>query len=299
MPDPVPNGGSRPAVPPESTGPAPEATAGPLGRPAVYPGHYDPGLLFAIDRAPQRAALGIGARLPFMGADVWNAYELGWLDPRGRPHVGVLECVVPADSPRLIESKSFKLYLNSFNQEKVTDAAALATTLIHDLSECCGARVGLMIRSLAELEASRWRRPEAESIQDLDRLDLECSVYHPDPGLLRADFDLAPHQEILRSDLLRTNCPVTGQPDWGSLEIRYAGPPIDHGSLLRYIVSYREHNDFHEHCVERIYCDLMARCRPIRLTVRARYTRRGGLDINPMRTSHPGPLLPNLRTIRQ
>lgn len=280
-------------------GSATQTNANPLGRSIASPTRYDPGVLFAIDRAPQREAIGIAARLPFMGADVWNAYELGWLDQRGRPHVGVLECVVPADSPRLIESKSFKLYLNSFNNEPVTDAEALRTTLAHDLSECCGARVAVLIRSLAELEELRYRRPPTESVQDLDRLDIECSVYQPDPGLLRADFSQAPHHEVLHTDLLRTNCPVTGQPDWGSLEIRYDGPPIDHGALLRYIVSYRDHDDFHEHCVERIFCDLMRECQPVRLTVNARYTRRGGLDINPMRTSHPGPLLPNRRTIRQ
>jgi 7-cyano-7-deazaguanine reductase len=134
---------------------------------------------------------------------------------------------------------------------------------------------------------------------DLDRMDIECSQYTPAPGLLTAAFDEKPVAEVLVSHLLKSNCLVTGQPDWGSVQIRYSGPQIDQGQLLRYLVSFRNHNEFHEQCVERIFMDIRERCRPVRLSVYARYTRRGGVDINPFRTSHPGGLPGNVRTARQ
>jgi 7-cyano-7-deazaguanine reductase len=277
-----------------------------LGKTTHYTDQYDPSLLFPLPRARQRAQLGIdeahSGALPFFGADLWTGYELSWLNQRGKPQVALLQATIPCETPCLIESKSFKLYLNSFNNTRFASIDEVRERLRTDLAACAwhGApqpgSIGLRLVEPEDFDA----QPLHElSGLNLDRLDLECTHYTPAPELLSANHDEAPVTETLTSRLLRSNCPVTGQPDWGSVQISYSGAQIDQAGLLRYIVSLRNHNEFHEHCVERMFMDIWQRCRPIKLTVYARYTRRGGLDINPLRTSHPLQLPPNHRTARQ
>jgi 7-cyano-7-deazaguanine reductase len=266
-----------------------------LGQATAYPQCYDPGLLFPIPRAAQRAELGLGERLPFTGEDLWTAYELSWLDARGKPQVAMAEFRVPADSPCLIESKSWKLYLNSFANERMGSTAELVERLRADLSTAAGARLGVDLQLPQD-----WRldhRPLPGECIDAQDIAVDC-YGPPQPELLHADAD-ALVEESLVSHLLKSNCPVTGQPDWASVQIAYAGPRIERAGLLRYLVSFRNHSDFHEHCVERIFVDLSARCAPTRLSVYARYTRRGGLDINPFRSSEAGAIAPGWREPRQ
>ena len=268
----------------------------PLGKPVAYGGDYDPTLLHPIPRAPQRATLGLADELPFTGVDFWNAYELSWLDARGKPRVALAEIRVPATSPNLVESKSLKLYLGSHAQARHADADALRAVLVRDLGEACGAPVTVVLTPAASANAALLEALEGESIDDLP---IEISHYGPPrPDFLVADETLKA-DEVLVSHLFRSNCPVTGQPDWASLQIRYAGPRITRDGLLRYLVSYRNHADFHEHCVERVFMDLMQHCAPTRLAVYGRYTRRGGIDINPFRATPGLPLPGNPRTARQ
>jgi 7-cyano-7-deazaguanine reductase len=273
-----------------------------LGQATAYADQYDAALLFPIARAPQRAALGLGASLPFLGADLWTAFELSWLNVRGKPQVALAHITVPCESVNLIESKSLKLYLNSFNNTRFADAADVVARLRADLTEAAW-RGGVVQSSVGVrlVAADLFDREPIEELDglSLDRLDLDCDRYTPAPELLSAATLEAPVSEVLTSKLLRSNCPVTGQPDWGSVQISYFGPQIDQAGLLRYIISFRNHQGFHEHCVERIFLDIQARCQPHKLSVYARYTRRGGLDINPFRTSYPQALPPNRRNARQ
>ena len=275
----------------------------PLGKPAAYVDQYDPTLLFPLPRAPKREEIGISGAVPFLGADLWTAYELGWLNLRGKPQVALAHITVPAETPNIIESKSFKLYLNSFNNSRFADADTVRQVLRADLSEAAwrgepavGASLGVKL-----LGPEMFDREPVHELGglSLDRLDLECTRYTPAPELLTAAFHEQPVTETLTSHLLKSNCLVTGQPDWGSVQISYSGPQIDQEGLLKYIVSFRNHNEFHEQCVERIYMDIMAHCKPTKLAVYARYTRRGGLDINPWRSSHPQALPVSVRTARQ
>jgi 7-cyano-7-deazaguanine reductase len=268
----------------------------PLGKDTVYADRYDPSLLFPIPRAAKRAELGIGTPLPFHGADLWNAYELSWLDLHGKPQVTVAEFHIPANTPNLIESKSFKLYLNGFAQEPLADAAALRALLQQDLTAAAGDAVEVILHP-----ARTAAHPFADLAGDsIDGLPVAIDDYGPPKAnYLRAGAGAATVEEILVSDLLRSNCPVTGQPDWGSVQIAYRGAPIDREGLLRYLVSFRTHTEFHEQCVERIFMDITVRCAPARLSVYARYTRRGGLDINPFRSSVPGDIPGNPRGARQ
>ena len=273
-----------------------------LGKTSAYVDQYDPSLLFPIPRAGKRAEIGITGASPFFGADLWTAFELSWLNPRGKPQVALAHITVPSESPHIIESKSFKLYLNSFNNTVFKDAREVQDRLRTDLSEAAWRGAGqpssVGVRLLAPDLFDQEPVHELDGLS-LDRLDVECTRYTPAPELLRADHDEAPVTEVLTSNLLKSNCLVTGQPDWGSVQIRYSGAQIDQEGLLQYLVSFRNHNEFHEQCVERIFMDIWQRCQPTQLTVYARYTRRGGLDINPFRTSHPGALPPNVRTARQ
>ncbi len=274
----------------------------PLGKASAYADQYDPALLFPIARAPKRAEIGITGQQPFFGADLWTAFELSWLNARGKPQVALAHITVPCETPNIIESKSFKLYLNSFNGTRFASSDAVRERLRADLSEaawCGAASPGTVGVRLAGPEQFDQEPVHELSGLDLDRLDVECTHYQPEPALLTAAFGAAPVTETLTSRLLKSNCLVTGQPDWGSVQIGYSGPQIDQAGLLRYIVSFRNHNEFHEQCVERMFMDITARCRPLKLTVYARYTRRGGLDINPLRTSHPQQLPRNVRTARQ
>lgn len=266
-----------------------------LGKAVAYPTHYDPSLLFPITRADKRGDIGIGTELPFHGVDIWNAYELGWLDARGKPRVALAEFRVPAESPQLIESKSFKLYLGSLAQHRVDSSEALRALLAHDLSHATGSAVSVVLTPVA----SNAVRIEPLSGEVIDELPIAIDHYGPPrPEFLRVD-DGSAVEETLVSHLLRSNCPVTGQPDWGSVQIGYRGPRIDRAGLLRYLIGFRQHSEFHEQCVERIFVDLMARCAPGQLSVYARYTRRGGLDINPWRSNRRGFDPGNPRTSRQ
>ena len=273
-----------------------------LGKPARYVDQYDASLLFPIARAPKREELGLAAALPFSGADLWTAFELSWLNQRGKPQLAIAHVTVPCETPNIVESKSFKLYLASFNNSKFDSADAVRARIRADISEAVwrGAPSQASVGVRLVLPDAFDREPvhELDGLS-LDRLEVECTDYTPAPHLLTAAFDQQPVAEVLTSNLLKSNCLVTGQPDWGSVQIRYSGPQIEQGGLLRYLVSFRNHNEFHEQCVERIFMDLWRRCKPGKLTVYARYTRRGGLDINPFRTSHPGALPANVRTARQ
>ena len=273
-----------------------------LGKASAYADQYAPDLLFPIPRAAKRQALGLTAVLPFLGADMWTAFELSWLGPRGKPQLALAHITVPCESSHIIESKSLKLYLNSFNNTVFADAAAVLAHLRADLNEA--AWRGAVVQSSVGVRLLDPELFDREPVQELDglsldRLDVECRQYMPAPELLRAAADEPPVTEVLTSRLLKSNCLVTGQPDWGSVQISYSGAAIDQEGLLQYLVSFRNHHEFHEQCVERIFMDIWQRCQPHKLAVYARYTRRGGLDINPFRTSYAQALPANVRTARQ
>lgn len=271
--------------------------ASPLGKAASYPSDYDPALLFPIARAEKRAELGIAGTLPFFGVDIWNAYEVSWLNLRGKPQVAIATVTVPADSPNIIESKSFKLYLNSFNQTRLAGPDAVLELLRADLSAGIGAPVQVALTLPDAFETLQLG--ELNGLL-LDRLDIEVADYTPNPSILRASHDESIVEETLVSHLLKSNCLVTGQPDWGSVQIRYVGPQIDQERLLQYLIGFRDHHEFHEQCVERIFMDILRQCKPQKLAVYARYTRRGGLDINPWRSNFTTGQRPsNLRSARQ
>ena len=263
----------------------------PLGREVAYPRHYDATLLYPIPRRLGREAIGVAAPLPFVGHDRWNAYELSWLEPGGKPRVATATLQVPADSPNLVESKSLKLYLNSFNASRFADADAVRARIEADLSQAAGAPVSMAF-GLPPFEP-------ADVATCIDGLDIDIVSYGPpDAALLTADAgDVV--EDTLASALLKSNCPVTGQPDWADLTLRYRGPRIDLAGLLRYLVGFRDHAEFHEQCVERIFVDVLAGCAPTSLSVEARYTRRGGLDINPWRATAGIDPPVALRTLRQ
>jgi len=216
--------------------------------------------------------------------------------------VALAHITVPCESTHIVESKSFKLYLNSFNNTAFASADAVRDRIRADVSaaiwHCSSVQSSVGVKLVLPEQFDREKVQELEGLS-VDRLDVECTCYQPAPELLTAAFDEKPVDEILVSHLLKSNCLVTGQPDWGSVQISYSGPQIDQAGLLQYIVSFRNHNEFHEQCVERIYMDVLARCKPTKLAVYARYTRRGGLDINPWRTSHPQSPPANVRTARQ
>ncbi|WP_226668957.1 NADPH-dependent 7-cyano-7-deazaguanine reductase QueF [Microbulbifer aggregans] len=254
----------------------------PLGQETRYESSYNPKLLHPIPRAVSRAQLGLeGDTLPFTGADEWWGFELSWLSPKGVPQVAVARFRFAASSPSMIESKSFKLYLNSLNQSEFESAEAVQKVLEADLSAAAGSDVVVTLFDVEDA-ALAVHTPAGFCV---DKLDIEARQYQPDASLLKLAANGEVADETLYSHLLRSNCPVTGQPDWATVSIEYAGPALDRAALLAYIISFREHQDFHEHCVERIFCDLQKLAAFDRLTVCARYTRRGGLDINPLRTT--------------
>ena len=275
-----------------------------LGKTSTYVDQYTPDLLYPLSRSTQRQTIGVGDKPLFVGADLWTAYELSWLNMRGKPQIAMARMVVPCESTHLVESKSLKLYLNSFNNTRFADASAVRDCVARDLSQAvwrggpmhAGVGVGVVLVLPEQFEREPIHELDGLS---LDRLDIECDRYQPAPDLLRCADHENPVTETLTSNLLKSNCLVTGQPDWGSVRISYSGPQIEQGGLLQYLVSFRNHNEFHEHCVERIFMDIWTHCKPSRLSVYARYTRRGGVDINPWRSSHPGQLPPSVRTARQ
>ncbi|KRC34598.1 MULTISPECIES: NADPH-dependent 7-cyano-7-deazaguanine reductase QueF [unclassified Lysobacter] len=249
----------------------------PLGRHVDYPREYDPALLFPIARALGRSQIGLSdGALPFVGLDRWHAYELSWLDARGKPHMATATLTVPADSPHLIESKSLKLYLNSYNASRFDDAETVRARIAADLSQAAGAGV----------EVAFGLPPMRDSAaESLDGLEVAIDDYGPPNAAHLAADPAMVVEETLSSALLKSNCPVTGQPDWARVDIAYRGPRLDRAGLLRYLVSFRDHAEFHEQCVERIFADLLRAAAPQALSVEARYTRRGGLDINPWRAT--------------
>lgn len=260
-----------------------------LGHHTHYPTHYDPSLLFAVARQTNRGQLALS---PMQGVDVWTAYELSWLNAQGLPQVAIAEFSIPASSPNIIESKSFKLYLNSLNGHKFSDPHAMMTQVTHDLSGCAGAMVTMKLHSVNQLATGSLPGT------CLDSLTVHIQHYTPTPSLISIDPNLS-GDACWHSHLLKSNCPVTNQPDWGSVVIEMRAHKLPKAeSLLAYLVSYRDHQGFHEHCVESIYTDLWHAIKPDRLVVYARYLRRGGLDINPWRTSEANPphwpLMPRL-----
>jgi 7-cyano-7-deazaguanine reductase len=264
----------------------------PLGKATTYPDRYDASLLFAIQRSVQRAELGIPTALPFSGIDIWTAYELSWLDRRGKPMGAVAEIRIGAESPAIVESKSLKLYLGSFAQERVATVDELTRRIATDLSTTCAAPVDVTL--LASLAAMRIAELPGESIDDRK---VSVDAYAPNPMLLKRGARFV--EESLRTALFRSNCPVTGQPDYADVLVRYRGQRIDRTALLKYFVSYRQHAAFHETCVERMFIDIGLRCRPEQLTVYARFLRRGGIDINPFRSNFEPAPRRNDRTPRQ
>lgn len=267
---------------------------GPLGQNSDYPDQYDPGQLHGIARSLGREAIGVDdGPLPFYGEDIWNAYELSWLNERGKPMVALMEMRVPFDSPNIVESKSLKLYLGSFNQWQVETPQQIAETITQDVSAVVGAEVMVELTPLFQLGGFALSTLPGKCIDDLD---VEAELYEVDASLLNTLEGET--SEAYHSHLLRSCCPVTGQPDWASVVIEYQGTKICEEGLLKYLISFRNNQEFHEQCVERIFMDISRQCAPDRLTVYARYTRRGGIDINPVRSSEPLQQL-NLRLIRQ
>ena len=267
-----------------------------LGQKTEYKHNYEPELLQAVPRSLNRDDLNLGDELPFVGCDVWTLYELSWLNQNGLPQVAVGDVTLPATSPNLVESKSFKLYLNSFNQTKFASWDDVTRTLIKDLSACAGGEVKVEIHPVQTYSQQPIVDMTGECI---DNQDIVIDNYEFDAEYLQSSTSEELVEETLHSHLLKSNCLITNQPDWGSVEINYVGNKIDREKLLRYLISFRQHNEFHEQCVERIYTDIIKFCKPSSLTVFARYTRRGGLDINPFRSSHVEKPAHNLRLARQ
>jgi 7-cyano-7-deazaguanine reductase len=266
-----------------------------LGKKSAYTTEYAPELLFPIPRSLKREEIKVSKKLPFYGYDIWNAYELSWLNPKGKPEVAIAQFIIPCDSTYLIDSKSFKLYLNSYNNTHFDSVDEITAQLSHDLSQATATTVTVHLFPLSEPIPFKLGSLSGKC---LDHLDIEMDTFELDPSVLSVDSHQV--QETLYSNLLKSNCLVTGQPDWGSITIHYEGKAINHEALLKYLVSFRNHNEFHEQCVERIYMDIMRHCKPTQLLVDARYTRRGGLDINPCRSSTPLAGQPcYLRLIRQ
>ncbi|WP_416260822.1 NADPH-dependent 7-cyano-7-deazaguanine reductase QueF [Gibbsiella quercinecans] len=254
-----------------------------LGKPTAYHDQYDATLLQPVPRSLNREPLGLYPQsLPFHGADIWTLYELSWLNDKGLPQVAVGEISLNANSANLIESKSFKLYLNSFNQTRFANWDAVRSTLQRDLAACAQGEVSVALFRLEQLAGQPIAMLVGECI---DEQDIAIDNYDFNAGYLQGANTGPLVEETLVSNLLKSNCLITNQPDWGSVQIQYRGPQIDREALLRYLVSFRHHNEFHEQCVERIFNDVLCFCQPEQLSVYARYTRRGGLDINPWRSN--------------
>lgn len=276
--------------------PHPALASLPLGKTSAYHDHYDASLLRAVPRKLARESLSLTGVLPFHGGDIWNLYELSWLNDAGLPQVAIGSVEIVADSEYLVESKSFKLYLNSFNQTRFASWQALTATLQRDLSACVNGQISVKISPLHQLAGQHLSSLAGECIDDQP---ITITDYQLNPAYLSHDHHAPLVSEKLVSHLLKSNCLITHQPDWGSLQIDYYGNKIDREKLLRYLVSLRQHNEFHEHCVERIFYDLLRSCQPRKLSVYARYTRRGGLDINPWRSNDPQFIPDRSRLVRQ
>ncbi len=270
-----------------------------LGKETEYQTVYNPKLLQPISRALNRSELSIVEEQPFLGKDVWHAYELSWLNLKGKPQVALGRFIINADSPNIVESKSFKLYLNSFNQSQFESAAKVSHVLKKDLDAVLNTEIDIEIFSPDNIHSLPIKTLPGQCIDDLD---IVIDDFDLNPELLRLDnIDNVQQEtsEIVHSHLLKSNCLITNQPDWASIVISYSGKKINHEGLLRYLISFRQHNEFHEHCVERIFMDILIQCRPTKLSVQAMYTRRGGIDINPYRTTESEFETPLVRVNRQ
>jgi 7-cyano-7-deazaguanine reductase len=259
-----------------------QANESALGKNVIYDQTYSPSLLFPISRVGKRQEIGIDPQnIPFYGFDYWNHYEVSWLNSKGKPEVAIAEIAYDCSSPNIVESKSLKLYFNSFNNCRFTSISEVEAIVQEDLEKAIASEVSVKL--------SRFDNSPTTNLctnfkgECIDELDVECSIYTVHPEFLCVGTELV--EEILYSNLLKSNCLVTNQPDWGSVQIQYKGNQINREGLLKYLVSFRNHNEFHEQCIERIYIDIMRFCKPAELTVYGRYTRRGGLDINPYRSS--------------
>ncbi len=266
----------------------------PLGKKSSYISQYQADLLFPIPRKLKREEINVPLVLPFHGADVWNGFEISWLNKKGKPIVVIGEFIFPCTSANIIESKSFKLYLNSFNNTHIDSIATACEMMKHDLSQNAGVEVEVKLTDVSDVKGNK---KDVFSGTHLDAQDIVCDTYIVAPDFLVVEEEKV--SEIVFSDLLKSNCLVTGQPDWGSVFIEYVGKKINHKGLLKYIVSFRNHNEFHEQCVERIFMDILRRCSPDKLSVHARYTRRGGLDINPYRSTENDFIPKNSQLCRQ
>lgn len=265
----------------------------PLGQATTYTELYSPGLLFPIPRSMARDKIGMKEPLPFEGVDLWGGYELSWLNPKGKPEIALADFSFPCHSLNIVESKSFKLYLNSFNQSQFSSLEEVQRVIQTDLSTAIKAQVEVNVFSPSEMKNQAWQEFRGVCLDDLD---VETNIYQVNPDFLLTSSEYC--EEILFTNLLKSNCLATGQPDWGSLMVHYCGPKIDRAGLLKYFISFRRHSGFAEHCVEQIFHEIQMRCQPKKLTVYARYTRRGGLDINPFRSNFEKPPQ-NLRQVRQ
>ena len=274
-------------------------TNAPLGKTSENPNSYSPELLFPIPRVENRETLGLNDpnKLPFFGVDIWNAYEVSWLGLTGKPEVAIAQIQTSAESQFIFESKSLKLYLNSFNHSRYENLEDVQEIISKDLTKVAGAKVTVKLFGPDQWSKLKFKEFEGKL---LDRLNIEIDPnLGPDSSWLSAKNNESPVEESLFSNLLRSNCPVTGQPDWASVQIKYVGPEINEEGLLRYLIAFRQHQEFHEHCVEKIFCDIKMMCKPSKLSVYARYTRRGGIDINPFRTDFNSPWPDNIRQARQ
>ena len=267
-----------------------------LGKSTDYADSYAPELLQAVPRSFNRQELGLNDEQPFYGCDVWHAYELSWLNDRGKPQVALARLIVPVESPNIVESKSLKLYFNSFNQTKISSQQSLEEMMLNDISQTVGSPIKIEIISPS---ANDFLKPVSLTGDCIDDLDIDINDYSPNPELLKLEKASQYVTESLHSHLLKSNCLITNQPDWASVVIAYEGKQVDRESLLQYLVAFRQHNEFHEHCVERIFMDILRQCQPKTLSVHAMYTRRGGIDINPFRTTENEFEVPFSRVNRQ
>lgn len=272
-----------------------DVTRSPLGKNSSYVSSYSPELLFPIPRIGKRNEIRVPDILPFFGFDTWNAYEVSWLTKKGKPQNAIIQFDINAHSKNIVESKSFKLYLNSFNNTRLSSSNELEQLLKNDIAQAVEGEVHIKIYTLDDFLNQKIETFEGVNI---DEEDVELNEFDVNPELLEINNNNKV-VEVIYSHLLKSNCLVTGQPDWGSIQISYHGPQIDRKALLKYLISFRNHNEFHEQCVERIFMDIQTHCKPSELTVTARYTRRGGLDINPARSSKPIAPMKNIRMARQ
>lgn len=269
-----------------------------LGKKTTYQDHYDPNQLFFIPRQTKREAIGIVDTLPFFGVDIWNHYEVSWLNEKGKPVVAIAKIVYSCDTKNIVESKSLKLYFNSFNQTQFKNSDAVKQTIEKDLkNNLCGSFFSVDIIPLDDIQTETIH-PRFDGI-NLDLLDIDCSIYRTNSDFLKTESDIV--TETVCSDLLKSNCLITNQPDWCSLQITYHGKKINHAGLLRYIISFRQNNEFHEQCIEKFFMHILMHCKPMELTVYGRSTRRGGIDINAYRSTKPVEinLIKNMRLCRQ